>query len=376
VLARFGKGEADEEVSADLHGPQRTVGYLQQLPPELIDLILEFDEWPLKTEPQLGMKVFLADTENAETLPRDRVLDFLQGIDTNLAVQYLEHIIYELNDLTPDFHQRLIDFYLDKLKGGGDYKTEDERIDWRTRLEKLLKSSRQYVLARTFNKLPANESDFFESRAIVLSKMGNHKQALQIYVFQIQDYQKAEDYCNQQYLASSTASSGTAHSLSPAADAEDAEPSIYHTLLSLYLAPPPPHKRALPPALDLLSKHGARLPASSTLDLIPPTLPVKDLESYFRGRIRSANSVMNEERIVARLRGVEKVAVEAELLLEKRNRSVWVTEERVCGVCHKRFGGSAIRVYPDGAVTHYGCLKGGKAKGGTGTLRRGWTTNV
>lgn len=203
--------------------------------------------------------------------------------------------------------------------------------------------------------------------------MGNHKQALQIYVFQIEDYEKAEDYCNHQYLASTTAAPGTTPTLSPANDAEDVEPSIYHTLLSLYLTPPPPHKPNWAPALDLLSKHGARLPASSTLDLIPPTLPVRDLESYFRGRIRSANSVMNEERIVARLMGVEEVAVRADLLLGKRNKCVKVTEERLCGVCHKRFGGSAIRVYPDGAVTHYGCLRGNGRPGSGGLMKAGGT---
>jgi Vam6/Vps39-like protein vacuolar protein sorting-associated protein 39 len=29
-----------------------------------------------------------------------------------------------------------------------------------------------------------------------------------------------------------------------------------------------------------------------------------------------------------------------------RNRRVVITESRVCGVCHKRFGGSAIKVLP------------------------------
>lgn len=40
---------------------------------------------------------------------------------------------------------------------------------------------------------PVTDPDFFESRAIVLSKMGQHKQALQIYVFQLKDYAKAEE---------------------------------------------------------------------------------------------------------------------------------------------------------------------------------------
>ena len=106
------------------------------------------------------------------------------------------------------------------------------------------------------------------------------------------------------------------------------------------------------------------MPASPTLDLIPEILPIKDLESYFRGRIRSANSKINESRIVSALRSSLAVDEEAKLRLgddqvtggnRGRNRHVLITEERVCGVCHKRFGGSAIKVMPDNRVVHYGC---------------------
>ncbi|KAF2107254.1 hypothetical protein BDV96DRAFT_616921 [Lophiotrema nucula] len=387
LLEKFGKNEADEEVSSALQGPQRTVGYLQQLPPEMIDLILEFAEWPLRTDPDLGMDIFLADTENAETLPRQQVLDFLQGIDVRLAVKYLEHIVEELNDLTPDFHQRLIDLFLERLKAG-DFEDEGEKERWRDRLQTFLKTSANYNKARVLKQLPPEDPNYFESRAIVLSKMGQHKQALRIYVFQLKDYAKAEEYCNQTYLSTPQPISGTksftpSSALPASVDPEDAEPSIYHVLLSLYLAPPPPHQPNWPPALDLLSKHGARLPASTTLELVPPTLPVKELESYFHGRIRNANSVMNEERIVARLRAVEKAEVEASVLLGEgkvdahgrrvpggMNRRVVIDEDRHCAVCHKRFGGSAIRVYPDNSVVHSGCLRG--SMGRKTTTTSGW----
>ena len=38
------------------------------------------------------------------------------------------------------------------------------------------------------------DPEFFEARAIVFSKMGQHRQALEIYVFKIEDYAKAEEY--------------------------------------------------------------------------------------------------------------------------------------------------------------------------------------
>jgi tetratricopeptide (TPR) repeat protein len=157
LLEKFGKNEADEEVTPALQGPQRTVGYLQQLPPEMIDLVLEFVEWPLRTDPDLGMEVFLADTENAENLPRQQVLDFLQQVDLKLSVRYLEHIIEELNDQTPDYHQRLVDLFLERLKGGHDeFENDEERARWRERLQTFLKTSANYNRIRVFKQLPSD----------------------------------------------------------------------------------------------------------------------------------------------------------------------------------------------------------------------------
>lgn len=159
-------------------------------------------------------------------------------------------------------------------------------------------------------------------------------------------------------------------------DDPDGAPSIYHTLLGLYLTPAPPHKPNLEPALDLLSKHGSRLPAASTLSLIPDDLAANRLESYFSGRIRAANSRLAESRVVEGLRKTLLVDTQATLLLGEgsapggssssggggRNRRVVVGEEKVCGVCHKRLGNSVVAVMPDNAVVHYGCL--GRTGGG------------
>ncbi|KAK3343848.1 hypothetical protein B0T25DRAFT_309336 [Lasiosphaeria hispida] len=362
LLCKFGSPDEPDDAAPGLHGPQRTVAYLQGLPPEMIDVILEFSDWTLRKDPKLGMEVFLADSENAETLPRDQVIRFLGGIDPALEIEYLEHVITELNDMTPDFHNRLVELFIRQLR-------EQERgEDWGLLMERLvrfLKESRQYSLSRAFTMIPRDDPPFYEAQAVVLSNMQQHKQALEIYVFRMQDYAKAEDYCNRIHKTqdSHVASPSQTHH-GAAEDPEDAQPSIYHTLLSLYLTPPPPHKPNLGPALDLLSKHGSRLPATSTLSLVPDTLPVAELESYFRGRMRSANSVVNETRVVAGLRKTRLVANQALLLLGDgipggqggRNRRVVISEERVCGACHKRLGGSVVAVMPDNTVVHYGCL--------------------
>lgn len=142
LLQRFG-----QEDSGLLSGPTRTVAYLQNLPPDQIDLVLEFGEWPLRVDHELGMDILLAETENAETLPRPRVLTFLLGIDAKLAIRYLEHVIHEWNDMSPDLHQRLLMLYLDQITAD---KTD---IECKDKFLAMLKESEQYSPAKTLDRL-------------------------------------------------------------------------------------------------------------------------------------------------------------------------------------------------------------------------------
>ncbi|GLA59050.1 vacuolar morphoproteinsis protein 6 [Aspergillus tubingensis] len=367
LLQKFGQADEEEETAPQLHGPKRTVNYLQNLSPDHVDLILEFAEWPVRQDPELGMEIFLADTENAETLPRDRVLDFLQGIDVNLAVRYLEHIIGELNDMTPDLHQKLLVLYLERLKKHQakewEFSSLDDYVNWQSKFLNMLRSSSQYSPAKILDRLDRDDPEFFEARAIVFSKMGQHRQALEIYVFKLEDYVKAEEYCNHLHkVEDTTAADGAASRCVALLPYEDDKPPIYLTLLSLYLSPPHGYKPRYGPALEVLAKHGSRLPPNSALDLIPESLPVKELEFYFKGRMRAANTILNESRIVANLQKAEDIKTQAQLLVGEgtdgrstRSRHVTITEERVCGICHKRIGGSVINVFPDNTVVHLGC---------------------
>lgn len=151
LLKKFGEGDEPDEKAPSLHGPQRTVVYLQNLPPEMIDLILEFSEWTLRKSPELAMEIFLGDTENAETLPRDKVVKFLDSVDKKLEVRYLEHIISELNDMTPDYHNQLVEMLVQQLKSS-DARDEEWQVHM-GRLVSFLKESNQYSLGTAFSLL-------------------------------------------------------------------------------------------------------------------------------------------------------------------------------------------------------------------------------
>lgn len=162
LLRKFGQAETENESAPQLHGPKRLVGYLQSLSPDKIDLILEFAEWPVREDPELGMEIFLTDTENAETLPRHRVLEFLETIDLALAVRYLEHVIGELNDMTPDLHYKLLLLYLGRLSKhetenkGWEFEHESDRVEWCEKFLEMLKTSSQYSPAKMLDRLDRN----------------------------------------------------------------------------------------------------------------------------------------------------------------------------------------------------------------------------
>lgn len=142
----------------------------------------------------------------------------------------------------------------------------------------------------------------------------------------------------------------------------------FAVLLGLYLRPPQSEEKRWPQALDLLSRHGARLPASSTLDLMPDDLAVAQLTSDFQGRMRLTTSQLYSSRITKALESVRQVNTDRQLHLGRdkdvergalggRNRRVRIGEDDHCRVCLRRFGASAVRVYPGGEVVHYGCVQ-------------------
>ena len=312
------------------------------------------------------MEIFLTDSENAESLPRQKVLDYLQHLDRTLAIRYLEYLINQLRDLTSDFHGRLIGLYLEHIQktdwlaeGAGDEgAAKEKKSEWKERLLEFLRESRQYRSDRVLGLLPKDDPDFWEARAVVLSNMGKHKEALEIYVFKLKNPLKAEEYCVRVHASESSSSTATTPSRQTSSMREKSQQqlNVFHILLEMYLTPqspypPTPH---LDNALTILTRHGSRLDASQALTLIPENLQIQRLEGYFESRIRGANSEGSEGMIRAQLgRGVGWGLEEK--LVGSRGRHVVVTEARVCPVCHKRLGRSVVSVLASGEVVHYGC---------------------
>ncbi|CAL8274308.1 unnamed protein product [Merluccius merluccius] len=105
------------KANSPLKGHERTVQYLQRLGMENLGMIFEFSPWVLKICPEDGLKIFTEDLTEVETLPRDKVLRFLREGFRELAAPYLEHIIHVWEETRPEFHNVLIQLYLERVQG-------------------------------------------------------------------------------------------------------------------------------------------------------------------------------------------------------------------------------------------------------------------
>ncbi|KAK9475560.1 vacuolar sorting protein 39 domain 2-domain-containing protein [Dipodascopsis tothii] len=347
----------------ELSGPRPTVSYLQRLDNKHLEVILDFIKWPMSINEVYGEHVFLERSPQSESLSRDKVLKFLATETTSsreLAIKYLNHIIFTLGEQSPDFHNELAILYLEQLKHDGYNFAYDPRVQLSLdNLLEFLEKSTQYRPERLLGLLPRDLSLFWEPRAVLLSKIGEHKRALEIYVFNMKDYEKAQKYCadvfRKQHYQSLT---------EPSARADNEAKSVFHILLELYLRPPLQYSHGvgyesslnLDAALSLLSTHGAHLSAKDALALLPSTIKVSTLYAFFYGHLRATFNDVARGRVSTSLRKAELVRTQ-ENLLNVKNRSVMVEDTRVCPVCLKRLGNSVVAVFPNNAVVHYGCTR-------------------
>ncbi|TDL20794.1 hypothetical protein BD410DRAFT_750406 [Rickenella mellea] len=325
LLKRLSEKESDKE---DRLRP--TVTYLQKLGPEYLDQIFESSRWVFEQDPDLGFEIF---TSEQVELPRSAVTDFLEEINPRICARYLEFLIAEREENSTLFHDRLAELYLELVVLAKKANDEEERKKSYAKLLEFIETSQMYRTDRLFGLLPSD--DMFEARAILLGKLGKHQGALEIYVYRLNDYLKAEEYCKSIYMPNS-----------PTQD-------IFLTLLRIYLQPTQSQSaNLLRPALDLISRQSPRLDTMQTLQLLPPLVTAQDVKPFLIDALRVPVFDTHVVRDINKARS-EQVAMK---LMVLQNKRVVVTDSRICPQCHKRIGGSVIAVHtPRGEVTHYQC---------------------
>ncbi|CDZ96570.1 Vacuolar assembly/sorting proteins VPS39/VAM6/VPS3 [Phaffia rhodozyma] len=324
------------EEEADLDDKlEPIVRYLLALGPKYMNLIFESSKWVFDKDFDHAMKIFKSDPDTVEQLPRRDVLQFLEKISPRAETTYLEYITQHLEENNNDFHDRLAELYLDEAKRAS---REPGKAGFEVAYERalqFLKTSERYRAGHILRLLPDDE--LFEARAVLLGRLGNHENALQIYVHRLEDYKKAEEYCVRTYLSNPS---------SP----------VFLVLLRIYLIPrAPTDKPLIPPALSLIAKHSTKLEPLEVIEILPPMLTMKDVHSFFLRTLRDSNAQRNEKLVLREVMKCREEQIDWRLMKLQDNR-VRISDTRVCPQCKKRLGNSVIAVHtPLGEVTHLHC---------------------
>lgn len=358
---------------SSLQGCDRTVQYLQRLGPDHLKLIFEFAEWVIKENPEEGLKIFTEDLPEVECLPRALVLEYMENLSgkpshrgKDLAISYLEHVIYDWKDKSEVLHSRFAQLLREKVqyhmaeylqslpeghlpcKAGSE---PGELGEYRRKLITFLETSTYYKPEEVLPRFKMNE--FFEERAILLGRLGRHEQALGLYVIVLKDTKLAEKYCERYYNKD-----------------RPRDQDVYYNLLKVYLQPPEPSVLGLtsykdgqakpqaniPEALRIMEEHAACLDTTKALELLPANTKIKDILGYLENVLELTASTKHHSQVLRNLLFSESLQVHEQRMFYEKEKII-ITDFDVCKVCKKRIGTSYFARYPTGEIVHYGCLK-------------------
>ncbi|XP_071480649.1 vam6/Vps39-like protein [Diadema antillarum] len=353
-----------QKVSSPLKGHERTVAYLQRLGADHFELICEYAQWVLKSHPEDGLKIFTEDIPEVEGLPRERVLDYLMCTAKDLAVPYLEHVIMNCADETPEFHNRLVNLYKDRIQLlMEDYKhtlpegqsfvragsEPGELGDIRRKLLFFLETSQHYRPERLLTRFPFDS--FFEERALLLGRLGRHEQALAVYAHILKDTRQAEEYCRR---TASMEKEGTN--------------DVYLCLFQTYIRPPDPESMRLmmnntpapepnvQAALNVLEVYHDKIDTARALEMLPDNIQVKDICGFLEKVMEGKAMQKRDSQVLKSLFYSENLQVREQHIHYQSKRCV-INDEKNCAVCKRRIGNSAFARYPNEVIVHYYCCK-------------------
>uniref|UniRef100_A0A6G1S3W6 Vam6/Vps39-like protein n=1 Tax=Aceria tosichella TaxID=561515 RepID=A0A6G1S3W6_9ACAR len=361
--------------NSPISGYEKTVQYLQHLGQDQLEIICEYAQWVLQNDPELGLKIFTADLPEAEQLDRNLVLEFLHHNAPQMEIPYLEHIIHFWNDIDSGFHTTLCLRYRQKvapllakyLESIGNQvpcpagQEPGELGELRRKLLDFLEISDYYSI-KNLPDLLQNEG-LCEERAIVLGKIGQHKEALDIFVYVLNNTKRAEEYCLSVYNKKLPNSQ-----------------DIFLLLLKTYVHGPNnfssdqlKRKLSISSAsqlandrsennmnfsskiIRLLAEHGDKMDPLKTIAELPGEFNLVSIGDYLDKTVKRKLQEGHEREMFRQLVMAKFYQVQKSWIDLQRATKIVIGDNTNCQVCNKKIGNSAFVRFPNLDLVHYSC---------------------
>uniref|UniRef100_A0A7S2RV46 CNH domain-containing protein n=1 Tax=Mucochytrium quahogii TaxID=96639 RepID=A0A7S2RV46_9STRA len=359
----------------------KTIEYLRNLGREHTDIILKYSVWVINCcNMRDALSIFTNTPRNVQPLDHKVVIEHLEKLDQEaivtavkenlpppdpLAVAYVDYLISTQSSKDPFYHNKLVLLYVEaimhmraatpppgeaskpKLEAQFSEKSQgwvvvDGCVEHHPRVAELrqallsfLRSSTYYSAADLVSRFQA--TDLYSEYAIILSKLGRHSEALNIYVNDLNSYKQAEEYCESMYVAGDPQRNG-----------------IFLLLLEALV-----ENNLVDKAIHLAEAHFMKVDPMKALDILPHDIPLKKVDKFIRATMRHQASQHRDAQIVKQLIRKEHISI-LETMSELHRKYSLINRRTICAnpSCQRHFSADQPHArLPNGKVVHYACLK-------------------
>ncbi|KAJ3447157.1 cnh domain containing [Anaeramoeba flamelloides] len=351
--------------------------YLNFLDAKNLDLIFKYAKEIYKYDSKKCLLVFLNNKGSSNrTLPPDQVKKYLEDNIPDLLMPYLESIIYEEKDNTPDFNNHLLILYFqeyEKLKTNLKKETENENLkqlvesknEIQTKMNKFIKTTHHYQAEKMLTIFP--EDDLLEERAILLSRVKQHELALDIYINKLNNIEKAEKYCHTHYKPDSNTENiyiilikQLLFQLSDKSNINKNDYS-YNRTYSDYDNnynddDEEEHNLKLQTITRIMKKYYSKIDPLKIIPILPNNIPISNIFDYLNLRIKNILKLKRRKLVQKNLHKSNYLNLRLKNS-KKGGKSLTIDENTLCQVCGKRIGDSIIGIFPNGVFAHLSCIE-------------------
>ncbi|KAI8838816.1 CNH domain-containing protein [Chytriomyces cf. hyalinus JEL632] len=361
----YGKG-LHRKALENLDEPDAIMQYLHRLNIVAhVDLFLEFSEPIFNRNVDEGLNIFTERYEDVPLKTHLRIIDFFERKSAQLETRYLEYLIGNLDSERPEFHDRIVLLYLQRLVE--QLTSSESPVDATESVEMLFvdaeveASSSDFLLLRKKLVLFLENSKFYrperlislfpddvllEEKVVVLGRLKMHRESLFICIEKLANFNLAKRYCEMHY------------------DPKDSSSShIFVDLLSLLLGPhtsttSAAQKDQIVPMSDVIQyliRYGTFMHGTAALSMLPDSLPLACLVPFVEKTLQTGQFSSRSGMLAVNLAKMEHMHIQ-DALIQSQSALVTLDEEKLCARCSKRIGNSVFACYSEKLLVHVFCM--------------------
>lgn len=311
-------------------------------------LLLSYLDWAMLKDQNKAVKIFTErpkDELASERLRPDLIIERLLNYKEALVI-FLEFLVFNKSIMKEKYTTQLIGVYLENVIALIKQTNVTRTSDWtndldkaRKKLQNILQSSANYRVQLILGRIKEFEKYLQKECAILYGKIEEHEKALKIFVYTLQDYTSATEYC-----------------LRNSKDSLKKRKNLFHILFTIYMNPNYIDRdKLLKPALELLdSKLISSFDIPKLLEIIPSNWSVKITSNFLMNSLQKNLALKNNYSVEKKMCANFKFSLQT-ITYDLRKEQLYIDDDSRCCKCHKTFESSIFIRQPNGKLSHIMC---------------------